>query len=277
MCNKCIQTRQHRLGVFIFRTVAAAFTLACMAPAVPAQQSPPTSEIVHRMDRILRPERSFVVTTTTTTFKNRAVAASAQMRAFIRRQQDGSLDTLAIILDPEPERGKVYLRKTGGDLWFFDPKSQHPVRISARQRLDGQASVDDLLSLNLQRDYSATMEGQETISDATAQARICHKLHFKAANNNAPYPGMTCWVEADSRCPVKTICFSAGGKALKTIYYDKFRGFLGESRPTEILIVDDLQPNLVTQVRFTNFDHRDLSEDKFSEKFMPDAVRVLKP
>lgn len=268
MSNNCLLIRG---------SLVASLVVACAALPLAAQQPPPTPEIVQRMDHVLRPDRSFAVTTSTTTFKNRAVVADSQMRAFIRREQDGSMNTLAIIMTPEAERGKVYMRKAAGVLWFFDPKSQRPVRISASQRLDSQGSVDDLLSINLGRDYVATMDTAETINDATAKPRSCLKLKFKAGNSSAPYPAMTCWVDADSLRPVKTTCFTGGGKALKTFYYDKFRGFLGESRPTEILIVDDVRPNLVTQVRFSDFDHRDLPAEHFTEAFMPDAVRVLKP
>lgn len=277
MSNSSFRNSPFRVGALFHGGVIALLSFIGTAPPLAAQQPPPAPEIVQRMDHILRPERSFAVTTNTTTFKNRAVVADSQMRAFIRREQDGRMDTLAVIMAPEAEKGKVYLRKAAGVLWFFDPKSQRPVRISASQRLDSQGSVDDLLSINLTRDYAATMDTAETINDATAQARKCLKLRFKATNSNAPYPAMTCWVDADSLRPVKTTCFTAGGKALKTFYYDKFRGFLGESRPTEILIVDDLRPNLVTQVRFSDFDHRDFPAEHFSETFMPDAVRVLKP
>lgn len=248
-----------------------------LTASLPAQDGPAAAEMLARLERILRPEKSFVVTAHTTTFKNRTVAGTMQLRAFVRVRQDGSLDSLAFVTAPEAERGKVYLRKAGGELWFYDPKSQRPVRISARQRFQGQASLDDLLSINLKADYSARLELQEVVTDATGEKRSTQRVQMVAKAASAPYSAMTFWVDRDNLRPVKATCFAAGGRALKTVFYDKFRGFLGEARPTEINIVDEIHPNLVSQVRFSEFDHRELAGETFQEAFMPVASAQLKP
>jgi hypothetical protein len=255
--------------IIAFAVTFIASMLRSVEPASPA-------ELVDKIDRILRPEKSFAVTAQATTFKDRTVAAAMTVKAFVRVQPDGSLDSLAIITEPEADRGKVYLRKAAGDLWFFDPKAARPVRISAQQRFQGQSSIDDLMNVNLRQDYSARIDPDESVTDVAGKEQKARRLHFVASTKSAPYPAVDLWVDRDNYHPIKVTSLSAGGRALKTAYYDKFRGFLGQSRPTEITIVDEIHPGTVSRVRFSDFDTENLATGLFQESFMPEAGKLLK-
>ena len=234
------------------------------------------SAIIEKVNRILRPEKSFTVSAEVTTFKNREIIATMKLKAFVRMGKEGGNDSLAIVSEPAPERGKVYLRKSAGDLWFYDPKAARPVRISSQQRINGQSAFDDLQSINLTRDYVATFEGEVKITDVTGRECKVHRLKLTASRKDAPYPILLLWVEDGGSRPVKSTSCTSGGRALKTVYYDKFRGFLGVARPTEITVVDELHPGSVSRIRLSDYDTREHEAALFDEAFMPRAEELLK-
>src|SRR5262245_25068620 len=57
-------------------------------------------------------------------------------------------------VEPARDAGKRVLLD-GHSLWFYDPDSKVSVRISAQQRLIGQAAIGDILTVNLAADYAA--------------------------------------------------------------------------------------------------------------------------
>ncbi|MFZ4764591.1 MAG: outer membrane lipoprotein-sorting protein [Roseimicrobium sp.] len=240
-----------------------------------AQEERPAAELLERVDRTLRPSKSFTVTIEATTYKDRSAVGSITVHALVRvPATTAPPDLLATLTAPESERGKMYLRKTDG-LWFYDPKAKRPVRISAQQRLYGQASLDDFMSTDLRSDYAPKLEADETVNDSAGQARSCQKLRLTALRKSAPYAAITLWVDRDNHQAVKATCFAAAGRPLRTVYYGKFRGFLGSARPTEVQLVDEVRPGTVTQLRFSDFDERDMPEAWFDPAQLPQTQQAL--
>ena len=71
---------------------------------------------------------------------------------------------------PARDAGKLML-KNGKDLWFYDPGTKSSVRISPQQRLMGEASNGDVITVSFARDYKATHDGEETIADGERKQR----------------------------------------------------------------------------------------------------------
>ncbi len=67
-----------------------------------------------------------------------------------RRTAPGHFRNLLQYVEPPRDAGKRVLLD-GRSFWFFDPASQTSVRISAQQRLVGQAAIGDVLTVNLAR------------------------------------------------------------------------------------------------------------------------------
>ncbi|NBO66840.1 MAG: outer membrane lipoprotein-sorting protein [Acidobacteria bacterium] len=86
---------------------------------------------------------------------------------------------------------------------------------------------------------------------------------------------MALWVDRDNHQAVKATSFAAGGRPLRTTYYGKFRGFLGSARPTEVQIVDEVRPGTVTQLRFSDFDERDVPEAWFDPVQLSQTLQAL--
>jgi hypothetical protein len=68
---------------------------------------------------------------------------------------------------------------------------------------------------------------------------------------------------------VKAECFSSTGRVLKTVFYSRFREFLGKQRPTELNVVDGTTPGRVTRIRFSEFQYQEIDPGSYTTEAMP--------
>ena len=155
------------------------------------------------------------------------------------------------------------------DLWFYDPSSKASVRISPQQRLIGQASIGDVLTVNFVVDYAATLLGDETITDAERQQRQCWHLDLKAVTDTATYNRAEYWVEHGSFHPIKAKFYSDSGRLLKILYYRGYHEQLGAVRPSEAVIIDAVDSSLVTTIQFGDLRFQDIPEAWFQRDYLP--------
>jgi outer membrane lipoprotein-sorting protein len=171
-------------------------------------------------------------------------------------------------VEPPRDAGKMVLLD-GRNLWFYDPASKASVRISAQQRLIGQAAIGDILTVNLAVDYTGTLVGSETIEDAARQNRNCWHLDMKAATDTATYNRVEYWIEHDTFYPIKGKFYSDSGRLLKILYYRNFAQRLGGIRPTEAIIIDAVDSSLVTSLQFTQDTFTEIPESWFQRDNLP--------
>src|SRR5690606_4035738 len=115
-----------------------------------------------------------------------------------------------VVLSPEGERGKVFLRIEDA-FWLYDPGARRPVRLSTQQRLMGDASLADVTHFELVDNYSAVLESQETIADASGKNVAAQGLKLSALAKTSLYPTLKLWVDASNQQPVKVECLSSTG------------------------------------------------------------------
>ena len=175
---------------------------------------------------------------------------------------------LVVYVSPPRDAGKMVLFR-GNVLWFYDPASKDSIRIPPQQILMGQASAGDLLTENLAVNYTATLLGTETIEDAGREKRDCWHLDLKAANESATYNRVEYWVEQDNSYPIKAKFYSDSGRLLKILYYRNFVLSLDRIRPTEAVIIDAVNPALVTTLDFSGMEYRDIADSWFERDYLP--------
>jgi hypothetical protein len=171
-------------------------------------------------------------------------------------------------VEPARDTGKRVLLD-GHSLWFYDPNSKVSVRISAQQRLIGQAAIGDILTVNLAADYTASIVGTETIDDATRQPRNCWHLELKASNDLATYNRVEFWVEQGTFYPIKGKFYADSGRLLKIAYFRKFAQQLGAVRPTESIIIDAVDSSLATTATFGEYTYQEIPEAWFQRDYLP--------
>lgn len=244
----------------------AAFALLAVAASAEAQSA---QEIIAASDKVRNPGKPFRVTNTLTEYVSGSARSSSTLVVYAKVDAaSGQFRDLVRYIEPARDAGKMALLD-GTVLWFYDPASKASVRISPQQRLIGQASIGDVLTVNLAVDYTGTLAGAETIEDSARKNRECWHLDMKAANDHATYNRVEYWIEKQTYYPIKAKFYSDSGRLLKILYYGKFATALGGIRPTEAIIIDAVDSALVTRIDFGDYQYQEIPESWFQRDYLP--------
>lgn len=231
--------------------------------------APSADEILAASDAIRNPGKPFSVTVTLTEFQAGKQVDTSTLTSYSRtQQQGGQFASLIRFVLPARDAGKLML-KNGNDMWFYDPTSKASVRLSPQQRLLGQASNGDVVTVNLAKDYKATLVGDEDIQDGERRIRKAHKLALTAAAPDVTYASIEMWVDVENNRPLKARFFAESSRLLKTAYYRRFQSQLGVERPTETVIIDGLNPQSVTLMRFSDYKARAVPDAWMQRDYLP--------
>ena len=245
------------------------FLASIMFGAGQASAASGAEELLAASDAIRNPGRAFSVTVTLTEFQAGKQVDSSTLVSYSRTQeQGGQFASLIRFVLPARDAGKLML-KNGNDLWFYDPTNKASVRLSPQQRLLGQASNGDVATVNLAKDYKATLVADEDIQDGERRTRKAHKLALTAMSPDVTYASIEMWIDAENNRPLKARFFAESSRLLKTAYYRRFQPELGAERPTETVIIDGLNPQSVTLMRFSDYKARTIPDSWLQRDFLP--------
>ena len=242
---------------------------ALAANGVRAQPTPNAHDLVATADRVRNPDKPFRLTTTLTEYIGGKPHDRVVLTVFAREDaQTLQYRNLVRYAEPPRDQGKLVLLN-GTALWFYDPASKASIRISPQQRLIGQAAEGDVLTVNLARDYSATIVGAETLQDADRTNRDCWHLDMHAATPDAIYSRIEYWLERGTSRSIKGKFYSDSGRLLKIAYYHKYQDELGGTRPTETILIDAVDSNLVTTINTSDYRYQEIPDAWFQRDFLP--------
>jgi outer membrane lipoprotein-sorting protein len=255
-----------RFDMKIERLIAcAAFLVATSA----AGATPNAQEILAASDAIRNPGKPFALTTVLVEYRNSKEVDSNTLTVYSKADtKSGQFRSLIRFVAPMRDANKLML-KNGNDLWFFDPSSKASIRLSPQQRLLGQASNGDVVTVNLALDYAAKLLAEEDVQDGDRQSRHCYKLALAAVSPDVTYDHIEMWIDETNSRPVKSRFYTASGQLLKIAYYRRYQTQLGVDRPTETVIIDGLDPNWVTVMRFSDYAWREVPETWLQRDYLP--------
>jgi outer membrane lipoprotein-sorting protein len=246
---------------------AAALLATLATPAAHGQSAPAAQDIVAAADRVRNPEQPFRLTSTLVEYVNGKKRDRVVLVIFARDDKvTRQFSNLVRYAEPARDAGKLVLLNAT-KLWFYDPASKASIRISPQQRLIGQASDGDVLTVNLARDYAAALLGEETLQDADRVERPCWHLDLTAATEDAIYSRIEYWIERGTYRSVKGKFYSDSGRLLKIAYYRKYEEQLGGMRPTDI--IDAVDANLVTTINSADYRFQDIPDAWFQRDYLP--------
>jgi len=243
--------------------------LVCLTtvPRISTARTP--QDILVASDAVRNPDFPFGLTNTLIEYRKGKQTDSSVLAVYSRLDQGGGqFRSLVRYVAPARDANKLILFN-GKDLWLFDPASKASVRISPQQRLLGQASNGDVVTVNFARDYRATEAVEEDTQDGNRQTRRCHKLNIAATTTDATYRRIEMWVDVVSARPVKARFYADSGKLMKTAYYRRYQKIFGVERPTEAVIIDGLEPDWVTVMRYSDWVKRDVPEAWLQRDYLP--------
>lgn len=250
-------------------TVRSMVTLYMLALANIAVAAPDAQQLLAASDAIRSPEKSFSLTTTLIEYRNGKQTDSNTLQIYAKPQlESGQFRNLIRFVAPARDANKLML-KNGNDLWFYDPSSKASVRISPQQRLLGQAANGDVVTVNLAKDYRATLAAEEDIHDGERQTHHCYKLVLAAVSLDVTYHHIEIWIDTSTSRPLKAKFYTESGRLLKTAYYRRYETQLGIERPSETVIIDGLNPNWVTIMRYSDYAWRDVPDSWLQRDYLP--------
>jgi hypothetical protein len=225
--------------------------------------------ILAASDAVRNPPKPFGVVVTLIEYRNRKQTDTDTLEVYSRADSaSGQFRSLIRFVSPPRDTNKLML-KSGNDLWFFDPASKATIRLSPQQRLLGQAANGDVVTVNLAKDYEAELLGEEDVTDGERVNRRCHRLRLVERSSDVTYHHIEIWVEVGSARPIKAHFYAESDRLLKTAYYRKFQQQLGHERPSEIVIIDGLDPGWVTVMRYSDYAWRDVPDAWLQRDYLP--------
>lgn len=262
-----------RTVVRLVVVVAAGLAVLAAATRLPAQQparsSPSAREIILAADEVRNPGQPFRLANTLVEYVGGKARDRVVLIVYAREdRQTRQYQNLVRYVEPPRDDGKMVLL-SGTNMWFYDPSSKASVRISPQQRLIGQASEGDVMTVNLARDYQPELLGEESLQDADRKERSCWHLNLTGATPDAIYGRIEYSVERDSYRPVKGKFYSDSGRLLKIAYYRGYERQLGTARPTQTIIIDAVDSSLVTTMTTSDYRQQAIPDAWFQRDFLP--------
>jgi hypothetical protein len=259
-----LEARIHLTFLLRVATFAVCFGIAALAQATPDAQA-----ILAASDAVRNPSKPFAVNVSLLEYRSSKQTDGNTLAVYSKADgASGQYRSLIRFVAPQRDANKLML-KNGNDLWFYDPSSQASIRLSPQQRLLGQASNGDVVTVNLAKDYKAELLGEEDLADGERVMRRAYKLGLAAASPDVTYHRVEMWVDTTSSRPVKARFFAESGHLLKTAYYRKFQPQLGRERPTEVVIIDGLDPTWVTVMRYSDYAWREVPDAWLQRDYLP--------
>jgi hypothetical protein len=250
--------------------LALVLALAATTGSSVARADPPAAaDVVSAADRVKNPQKPFRVTLALVEYSRGQARDSVSLA--VHSKMDAATHQYKNLVRyeaPPRDQGKLVLL-SASNMWFYDPASKASIRISPQQRLIGQASDGDVLTVNLARDYSSKIVGEESIQDADHQPRSVWHLDLSAATGDAIYARLEYWIEKDTNRPIKAKFFTDSGRLIKIAYYRKYEEHLGAVRPMETIIIDAVDSNLVTTIAYSDYRDEDVQDAWFQREYLP--------
>jgi len=158
----------------------------------------------------------------------------------------------------EREAGQKVLM-VDDQFWLFLPSSKRAMRITAMQKLMGEASVGDVASLEWQQDYKLVErieEGQEI------------KLSLEAGRKGLSYKSVTLWVADGTYHPIRADFYLKSGKLAKQATFDLEQDDLGEWYMGSLSLQDKVRKDQLTKIYYDKVEPLEMKDKWFSPNFL---------
>ena len=218
----------------------------------------------------------------------RRPASSVKVEVDVEHYLQGTLDKeRRYTIYSKPGRRSLVLMKSLAEVgqkvlmlsdqfWLLMPESQRPLRITANQKLLGEASTGDLAEMTWSEDYQGSLVGEMEcprppagLVDLQLPSKMltCLHLDLVAARPGVTYARLDLYLEKASKLPIKADLFVASGKRAKEAWYIAGRSD-GQQRIIAMLLLDDIQTARHTLVHYRSI----VAKDSPDELFNPAAL-----
>jgi len=156
-----------------------------------------------------------------------------------------------VVFRDKKNKGRKFLMR-GDKAWLIVPGSQHPIAVTANQRMLGAMSYADIARVRLAQDYSGVLLPDSQPCGEPVQP--CRVVEITANSRSAPYASGTLWIGGDGLLR-KAVYTLSSGKQAKNITY-RYVDKDGRMEPAHITVIDLLLPNMSGETTLEYLDHR---------------------
>jgi outer membrane lipoprotein-sorting protein len=227
------------------------------------QQQPTAADILDRIDQNMVFDTTYSETDMIITIKNRTIEKS--LISYARGNEQSYIE----FLTPPRDRGTKIL-KIGDVIKIYYPSAERVMRLSGhmlrRSMMGSDFSFEDMTerATKLREEYTAEVEGQETLQD-----RPCYVLVMTSKIEKQTYFTRKAWVDKERFVVLKEDLYARSGKLLKVLTVDGIQTFRSRYYPTRITMTDKLRQNSKTEVVLQKIDFNiPIPPDTFSERHL---------
>jgi hypothetical protein len=245
--------------------------LLCAAPAFAADD---VAALLKAADAFRLPADSVRIETHVELYKNDALDKERLYTVYVKPGRR----SLVLMKSPSEAGQKVLM--LADQFWLLMPESQRPLRITASQKLLGEASTGDIATMTWRDDYEGAVRDEldcpvppAALPDAPADARPrrCLLLDLAQARSGVTYARIELSLEKASRLPIKADLYVGSGKRAKEAWYFP-KPVEGQARIMTMVLLDDIQPNRRTVIRY-----RSIVPKAAPDEFFNPAALVRNP
>lgn len=204
----------------------------------------------------------------------RLPADSVQVKTRILLYKNGKLDKerrYDVFLKPG-RRSLVLFRHTSehgqkmlmldDKFWMLMPKSRRPIRVTAMQKLLGEASAGDIATMTWSEDYDAKIAGAASINGSPAL-----ELVLDAKRKGVTYKRIELMVDEKDHHPLSAKLYVSSGKLTKEAVF-----IIGQSNGRKAVIattlIDRVQKQKKTVIEYLGTEPRSISDKYFNPAYL---------
>lgn len=182
--------------------------------------------------------------------------------------------SLVLMRSPAEQGQKVLM--LGDDFWLLMPSSQRPMRITASQKLLGDASTGDIATLSWRDDYRGRVVGEAACEPEAGGPAItglppaparCWHLALEAVRKGVSYQRVELWIGAVHHEPVRAELYLQSDKLAKRARFVPDR-LPTPTRIDAMWLSDELARGRLTRVRYLERRERSVPEAWFNPMYL---------
>lgn len=164
----------------------------------------------------------------------------------------------SLVLMKSPAEAGQKMLMLGEQFWLLMPETQRPLRITATQKLLGEASTGDIANMTWSGDYDGKVTGEVDI-----KGRRCLHLDLAAARPGVTYARIELYLDKASKLPIKADLYVGSGKRAKEAWYES-KTVDGQLRVMSMILLDDIQVGRRTVVRYQSIVAKEAPDEFFN-------------
>ncbi|MDX9899420.1 MAG: outer membrane lipoprotein-sorting protein [Spirochaetia bacterium] len=183
-----------------------------------------------------------------------------QVRMFRRDTKEQF--TMLMVL-PEVNKGQGYLREED-NVWFYDPTSRKFSFSSIKENIqNSEAKNSDLTRKSILDDYEIVGSTTGLVGKISVWV-----IDLKAKTKDVSYERIVLHVRKDKTMLLKQEDYSVSGRLMRTSLYPKYVEIEGRLLPSQMLIIDELNPGERSQMTMAEQSLSVLPDKVFTKAFL---------